>query len=147
MALARKRGGRVNPLTQHSATVAGPGPFYFAWGCFRDFVSRPCSALPKRRRTAPQPLLFKLDQLHPLQTRMPVLADDDGVVHGNAERCCNLDDRLGHVDIRLRRRRIAGGVVVLDSLETTYRIEKLIRTSPVNSDQGRQQGAVIGDCS
>ena len=78
---------------------------------------------------------------------MPVLAGDDMVVHGNAERCCNLDDRLGHVDIRLRRRRIAGGVVVLDSLETTYRIEKLIRTSPVNSDQGRQQGAVIGDCS
>src|SRR5207302_9678662 len=93
-------------------TVTRPGPFYFACGCFRDFVSRPCSALPKRRRTAPQPLLFKLDQLHPLQTRMPVLADDDGVVHGNAERCCNLDDRLGHVDIRLRWRRIAGGVVV-----------------------------------
>jgi hypothetical protein len=27
-----------------------------------------------------------LDQLQPLQTCMPVLADDDVVVHGNAER-------------------------------------------------------------
>ena len=78
---------------------------------------------------------------------MPTSADDDVVVHGNAERACDIDDRFRHLDIRLRRRRIAGGVVVLDSLETTYRIEKLIRTSPVNSDQGRQQGAVIGDCS
>ena len=89
----------------------------------------------------------RLNQPHPLQTRMPVLADDDVVVHGNAEGTCDIADRLGHLDVGLRRRRIAGGVVVLDSLETTYRIEKLIRTSPVNSDQGRQQGAVIGDCS
>ena len=98
-------------------------------------------------RSSVSPRDLRLNQLHSFQTRMAVLADDDVVVHGNAERCCNLDDRLGHVDIRLRRRRIAGGVVVLDSLETTYRIEKLIRTSPVNSDQGRRQGAVIGDCS
>src|SRR5438094_804269 len=60
------------------------------------------SALPKKRRTAPQPLRFKLDQLHPLQTRMPVVADDDVVVHGNAERGGDLDDRLGHMDISLR---------------------------------------------
>jgi hypothetical protein len=51
-------------------------------------------------------------QLQPLQTRVPVLADDDVVVHGNAERLCDLDNRLGHVDVGLRRRRIAGGVVV-----------------------------------
>ena len=44
---------------------------------------------------------------------MPVLADDDVVVHGNAERGGDLDDRLGHVDIGLRGRRIAGGVVVI----------------------------------
>ena len=31
---------------------------------------------------------------------MPVLADDDVVVHGNAERGGDLDDRLGHVDVR-----------------------------------------------
>ncbi len=64
-----------------------------------------------------------LDQLHPLQTRMPVLADDDMVVHGNAERCCNLDDRLGHMDIGLRWRRIAGGMVVHQAAESTYCVE------------------------
>ena len=48
-----------------------------------------------------------LDQLQPLQTRMPVLAHDDVVVHGNAERGRDLDDRLGHLDIGLRRRRVA----------------------------------------
>ena len=25
------------------------GPFYFAWGCFRDFVSRPCGTPPPQR--------------------------------------------------------------------------------------------------
>ena len=43
---------------------------------------------------------------------MPVLADDDVVVHVDAERAGDVDDRLGHLDIGLRRRRIAGGVVV-----------------------------------
>jgi hypothetical protein len=43
---------------------------------------------------------------------MPVLADDEVIVHGNAERCGDVDDRLCHLDIRLRRRRVAGGVIV-----------------------------------
>jgi hypothetical protein len=55
-----------------------------------------------------------LDQLHPLQARVPVLADDDVVVHGNAERGGDLDDRFGHLDIGLRGRGIAGRVVVHD---------------------------------
>ena len=38
---------------------------------------------------------------------MPVLVDDDMVVHGDAERTGDVDDGFGHVDIRLRRRRIA----------------------------------------
>jgi hypothetical protein len=42
---------------------------------------------------------------------MPVLADDEVVVHGDAERRGDIDDRLGHPDVRLRRRRIAGGVI------------------------------------
>ena len=25
-------------------SAASRGPFYFAWGCFRDFVSGPCGA-------------------------------------------------------------------------------------------------------
>ena len=43
---------------------------------------------------------------------MPVLADDDVVVHGDAEWRCDVDDRFRHLNIRLRRRRIAGGMVV-----------------------------------
>ena len=43
---------------------------------------------------------------------MPVLADDDVVVHGDAEWRCDVDDRFRHLKIRLRRRRIAGGMVV-----------------------------------
>src|SRR6266436_6021981 len=56
--------------------------------------------------------LVPLNQLQPLQTRMPVLADDDVVVHGDAERRGDVDDRAGHLDIGLRWRRIAGGMVV-----------------------------------
>ena len=79
-----------------------------------------------------------LHQPHPLQTRMPVLADDDVVMHGDAERGGDIDDRFRHLDVGLRRRRVAGGVVVQDALEATYRIEKLTRTSSANSDRGRQ---------
>jgi hypothetical protein len=43
---------------------------------------------------------------------MPVLADDDVIVHGNAKRAGDVDDGFCHLDIRLRRRRIAGGVIV-----------------------------------
>jgi hypothetical protein len=46
---------------------------------------------------------------------MPVLADDDVVVHGNPERGGDADDRLGHLDVGLRWRRIAGGVVVQET--------------------------------
>ena len=40
---------------------------------------------------------------------MPVLADNDVVVHGNAERGGDLDDRLGYMDIGLRGRGVAVG--------------------------------------
>jgi hypothetical protein len=69
---------------------------------------------------------------------MAVLADDDVIVHGDAQRPRDVDDGFRHLDVGLRRRRIAGGVVVQDALETTYRIEKLTRTSSANSDRGRQ---------
>ena len=36
-----------------------------------------------------------LNQPQPLQTRVPVLADDDVVVHGNTERHGDLDDCPG----------------------------------------------------
>jgi hypothetical protein len=48
------------------------------------------------------------DQPHPLQTGVPVLADDDVIMHGDAERGGDVDDRFRHPDIRPQRR-IAGG--------------------------------------
>jgi hypothetical protein len=62
----------------------------------------------------------ELDQLHPLQARIAVAADDDVVMPGDPERPCDLDDRFRHLDVRLRRRGIAGGMVVHQS--TTPRI-------------------------
>ena len=41
------------------------------------------------------------DQLHPLQARMPVLADDDVIVHRYPERTGDVDDGAGHLDIGL----------------------------------------------
>ena len=38
---------------------------------------------------------------------MPVLADDDVVVDGDAERGGDIDDRLCHLDVSLRGGRIA----------------------------------------
>ena len=53
---------------------------------------------------------------------MPAFADDDVVVHGNAERGGDVDDGFGHLDVRLRRRRVAGGVVVHE--QTQRRISR-----------------------
>jgi len=44
-------------------------------------------------------------------------------MHGNAERGGDVDDRFRHLDVRLRRRRIAGRMVVH---ETTMRATTLI---------------------
>ena len=43
---------------------------------------------------------------------MPVLADDDVVMHRDTKRPGGLHDRLRHIDVRPRRRRVAGRVVV-----------------------------------
>ena len=44
--------------------------------------------------------------------RVPVLAHDDAIVHRNAEGLRDLHDRLCHLDLCLRRRRIARRVIV-----------------------------------
>jgi hypothetical protein len=53
-----------------------------------------------------------LDQPQPLETRVPVLANDEVIVNRNAERACHRDDRFGHLDVGGRRRRIARGMIV-----------------------------------
>jgi hypothetical protein len=47
------------------------------------------------------------NQPQPLQARVAVLADDDVVVHGDAERARHRDDRLRHFDVGARRGRVA----------------------------------------
>jgi hypothetical protein len=47
------------------------------------------------------------NQPQPLETGVAFLADDDVVVHGNAERLGDLDDGLGHLDVGTRGRRVA----------------------------------------
>jgi hypothetical protein len=38
------------------------------------------------------------------------------VVHRDAEPLCDIDDRLRHLDVGARRRRVAGGMIVQDAL-------------------------------
>ena len=43
-----------------------------------------------------------LNQLQPPQARVPLLADDEVIVHGDAERLCHLDDDARHFDVGAR---------------------------------------------
>ena len=51
-------------------------------------------------------------QSQPLEAHVPLAADDQVVVHGDAERLADLDDGLRHLDVGARGRRVAGGMVV-----------------------------------
>jgi hypothetical protein len=55
---------------------------------------------------------------------MPVLADNDVIMHRYAERTGDVDDRAGHLDVRLRWRRIAGRMVVHDTAASTIVLKK-----------------------
>ena len=84
-----------------------------------------------------------LNQPHPLQTRMAVLADDDVVVHGNPERGGDIDDGLGHLDVGLRRRRIAAGMVVHNGRSSHNHLISLDLSEVVHY-WGREVGHVVG---
>src|SRR5216683_4268660 len=47
--LPRRKDAYASSLKQRSRSAASRGSLYFAWGCFRDFLSRPCRAPPKGR--------------------------------------------------------------------------------------------------
>jgi hypothetical protein len=57
-----------------------------------------------------------LDRPQALEARVPVLAHDNVVMHGNAQRIGDGDDLLRHLDVGAGRRRIARGVVVQNVL-------------------------------
>jgi hypothetical protein len=58
-----------------------------------------------RKRTA-------LYQLQPFQAGVTVLTDDDVIVHGNAQGLRVLDNHARHLDVGVRGRRLAGGMVM-----------------------------------
>ncbi len=67
---------------------------------------------------------------------MPASAYDDVVVDRDAERFCDVDDRLGHLDVGLRGRGIAGGVVVEKAI---------IWPIALSARSFRQMPAIAGD--
>ena len=58
-----------------------------------------------------------LNQPLPLHAGMPVLADNDMVVHRDSQRRGDVDDRAGHLDVRLRRRGIPEEWLCINILE------------------------------
>jgi len=70
---------------------------------------------------------------------MFVLADDDVVMHGDAERAGDVDDRLGHLDVRLRGRGVATRKIVH---QATARVTALIPRSV--SNRLDEEGTGIG---
>ena len=59
-----------------------------------------------------------------LEAGMPVLADDDMVMHRNAKRTGGLHDRLRHVDIRPRRGGITGRMIVQLPTELSIQLNR-----------------------
>ena len=72
---------------------------------------------------------------------MAFLADDDVVVHGDAERARHRNDLLRHLDVGARRRRVAGGVIVDEtSVVAIQLMSRTILSMPIHL------GTRIGDC-
>lgn len=86
------------------------------------------------------------NQPHPLEARVPLLADDDVIVHGNAERVCDRNDLLRHLGVRLRWRRIARGMIVDESDDPSIPFDAALFfiLSPIGgtADWGREMAAV-----
>ena len=85
------------------------------------------------------------NQLQPLEAGMAVLADDDVVVHGNAERLGDVDDRLRHLNVGARRRRVAGRMIVHQSSISAYRIEPTNIFVEARIRWGMGLGSVVND--
>jgi hypothetical protein len=73
-----------------------------------------------------------------------VLADDEVVVHGNAQRPRDLDDRPRHVDVGAGGGGIARGMVVHQATARTMALIWLV-FGLAGRQRGRRWGAVSGD--
>lgn len=87
----------------------------------------------------PQTNVVDLDQLQPFQAGVALRADDDVVVHRDAERLGDIHDRLRHLDVAARRRRIARRMIVREPTRC-LRALKSEQFAVVTSELG----AVIG---
>jgi hypothetical protein len=77
---------------------------------------------------------------------MPALADDDVVVHGDAQRPRDIDDGFGHLHTCLRRRRVAGGMVVHEHIASAMQLIQQRFSKPCDR-VGTRSGAVTRDSS
>ena len=78
---------------------------------------------------------------------MPAAADDQMVVHGDAEGSGRLDDVAGDRDVGLGRGRVAGRVVVHDTINMDYRIDKYDIFRLISDVRGRRLGTVRRDAA
>ncbi len=83
--------------------------------------------MPLDERTWLRPVfaLGELHQLQPAQARMPVLADDNVVMHRDPERSGDVHDLPRHLDIDRGRCRIAGGMIVHRTTLRTIQMRSL----------------------
>jgi hypothetical protein len=75
---------------------------------------------------------------------VPVLADNEMVVHGDAERARDLDDRLRHLDVGARRGGIAGGMVVHRPAATSKTLMRLVFLDLIRSLEAASEGRYVG---
>jgi hypothetical protein len=78
---------------------------------------------------------------------MAVLADNDVIVHGDAERAGDVDDRLCHLDIRLRRASDRPRGDCAGNHYASYHADLVLFLTSAATRGDADWGAVIGDRS
>ena len=79
---------------------------------FLDFIAHDPSEIACPSLNKPPIGVLHSDEPLALQRSVAVAADDDVIVHRDAERFCDRDDLPRHRDVLRRGRRIAGGMIV-----------------------------------
>src|SRR4051794_13467840 len=84
------RATTLRPIPEATSISRRPAP-----EC-RSCYSKGCRRANSTARTI---CVTRSNQPQRLEARVPVLADDDVIVHRDAERLRHVDDRLGHLDV------------------------------------------------